>query len=158
MTHKITNLQNINIYRERLAFDEILASFLIFKSLKKKNNEKKVLLIKDNSHSDIILKKLNFKLTKDQLSSLKEIQLDLKKKRMYRLLQGDVGCGKTIIALLAILDVIKNGYQAVLMSPTELLTVQHYEYFSKLLKSFNIKIELLTSKVKNKNDTRSLKK
>ena len=69
---------------------------------------------------------------------------------MYRLIQGDVGSGKTIISLLAISDMINSGYQCVLMAPTELLAKQHYEYFFEYFNSFNINIALLTSKIKNK--------
>ena len=71
------------------------------------------------------------------------------KQRMFRLIQGDVGTGKTIVALLVISDFVNAGFQAVLMAPTELLANQHYQYFKELLPK-KIKIELLTGNVKYK--------
>ncbi len=71
---------------------------------------------------------------------------------MYRLIQGDVGSGKTIIALLASIDVINNGFQVVLMAPTEILARQHYEYFCEYLPEFSDQISLLTGKTKSKKD------
>ena len=70
---------------------------------------------------------------------------------MYRLVQGDVGSGKTIVSLLTILDVIKSGHQTVLMVPTEILANQHFDYFHNFLKDYDIRITLLTSKTKDKN-------
>ena len=84
-------------------------------------------------------------MTDDQKNCLKDINNDLKKK-MFRLLQGDVGSGKTIVALLSIAEVINSGYQAVLMAPSEILVKQHFKYFSKILKPYNIKVNYLTSK------------
>ena len=96
-------------------------------------------------------RKLSYKLTKDQLIALQDIKYDLSlNKQMYRLIQGDVGSGKTIVALLTIADVIRNGFQVVLMAPTEILANQHYYYFKKILMPFNIKTEILTGKTKNK--------
>ena len=91
--------------------------------------------------SENIKKKIPFKLTPDQNKTLEEINNDLtSNKKMYRLIQGDVGSGKTIISLLAISDMINSGYQCVLMAPTELLAKQHYEYFFEYFNSFNINI------------------
>ena len=103
--------------------------------------------------SNEIQRKLSFKLTKDQLTTLQDIKYDLSlKKQMYRLIQGDVGSGKTIVALLIVADVIKSGFQVVLMAPTEILANQHFDYFNKLLSPLNIKTEMLTGKTKNKKD------
>ena len=151
----LTDKKSIHQYeklRQRLAYDEILSSFLIFNQIKKKSNQIKKYKIHNNKNSDNLIKDLDFNLTTDQLSSISDIRDDLKKKRLYRLIQGDVGSGKTIIALLAIIDVIKSGYQAVIMAPTELLATQHYNYFTNYLDQLNIKIALLTSKVKNKEE------
>ncbi len=146
---KNINNNDIENLRERLAFDELLSNFLIFNKLKKKAKDQNLFRIKDFSYSDTIISNLNFNLTKDQKITLKEIRKDLDgKKRMYRLIQGDVGSGKTIISLLTIADVINSGYQAVLMVPTELLAKQHLEYFQKYFQ--NEKIELLTGSTKEK--------
>ena len=103
--------------------------------------------------SNEIQRKLSYKLTKDQLTTLQDIKYDLSlKKQMYRLIQGDVGSGKTIVALLIVADVIKSGFQVVLMAPTEILANQHFDYFNKLLSPLNIKTEMLTGKTKNKKD------
>ena len=140
--------------RQRLAYDELLASYIIFYELKKKINLKNnIPPILNYELSNEIQSKLSFKLTKDQLTTLQDIKYDLSlKKQMYRLIQGDVGSGKTIVALLIIADVIKSGLQVVIMAPTEILANQHFNYFNKLLSPFNIKTEILTGKTKNKKD------
>ena len=71
---------------------------------------------------------------------------------MYRLIQGDVGSGKTIISLLTILDFIKSGFQCFIMVPTEVLAQQHLQYFKNYLSKLNIEIEILTSKTKKKSE------
>ena len=140
--------------RQRLAYDELLASYIIFYELKKKINLKNnIPPILNYELSNEIQRKLSFKLTKDQLTTLQDIKYDLSlKKQMYRLIQGDVGSGKTIVALLIVADVIKSGFQVVLMAPTEILANQHFDYFNKLLSPLNIKTEILTGKTKNKKD------
>ncbi len=140
--------------RKRLAYDELLSSYMIFNELKQRVNVKNNLIPICNSELSIkIQKKLSFKLTKDQFKTLEDIKYDLSlKKQMYRLIQGDVGSGKTIVALLIIADVIRSGFQVVLMAPTEILANQHFEYFNELLSEFGIKIEILTGKTKNKRD------
>ena len=69
---------------------------------------------------------------------------------MFRIIQGDVGSGKTIVSLLAIINVIKSGYQCALMSPTEILAKQHYELSKKIFKDLNLKIDFLTGKTEYK--------
>lgn len=142
---------NFKIYRERLAYDELLSNFLIFDKLKKNKKKKNNFHVKDFSLSKKIIKSLDFKLTKDQQSTIEEINNEfINKKQIYRLIQGDVGSGKTIVSLLVIADVIKSGYQCVLMAPTELLAKQHFNYFNKIFEKYNIQTELLTSKSKKK--------
>ena len=98
---------------------------------------------------------LPFDLTNAQKRVLKDIRKDLKSsKQMNRLLQGDVGSGKTLVALLSMLIAVDNSYQACIMAPTEILSQQHFEYFSEFLKDLNINIALLTGSTK----TRSRKK
>jgi ATP-dependent DNA helicase RecG len=88
----------------------------------------------------MIKKKLSFKLTNSQETVLDEINNDLKSnQRMFRILQGDVGSGKTIVSLLAISNVIESGYQCALMGPTEILAKQHYELAKVIFAKFNLK-------------------
>ena len=146
--HKSENVgkYKTNFYR-RLAYDEILASFLVHSEIRKKikriKKQKKKFNINEQNN---ILSKLDFKLTNDQKNSINEINKDLmSNQKMFRLLQGDVGSGKTIIALLAALNVIKSGFQVAIMAPTEILARQHYT-LSKEIFDNDIKIEILSSK------------
>ncbi len=131
----------------RLIFDEIIANFLISSQIRKKikkikKKEKKFL----STDKDKYLKKLNFKLTNDQMKAIDDINSDLQsRERMFRLIQGDVGSGKTIVSLIAALNVINSGYQVALMVPTEILSKQHYDFANKFFGD-NIEIELLTGK------------
>ncbi|WP_185863147.1 ATP-dependent DNA helicase RecG [Blattabacterium cuenoti] len=93
---------------------------------------------------------LPFSLTGEQKKVFKEIWHDLKKPtQMKRLLQGEVGCGKTIIAVLSMLVALDNGFQSCLMAPTEVLAIQHYYYISKMFSKIGIKVALLTSSISN---------
>jgi ATP-dependent DNA helicase RecG len=149
--HDPKNIGNFksNFYK-RLAYDEILASFLVNSEIRKKIKKiKKVAKIFDNKQFITIIKKLNFKLTNDQKKSLIDINNDLmSKSKMFRLLQGDVGSGKTIVSLISALNVIKSDFQVALMAPTEILARQHFVLAKKLFPK-NIRIELLSSKSEN---------
>jgi len=151
---KLHDPKNIDNYRssfyKRLAYDEILASFLVNSEIRKKIKKiKKVSKKFDEKPFKEITSKLNFKLTKDQQSSLLEINKDLmSKSKMFRLLQGDVGSGKTIVSLISALNVINSNFQVALMAPTEILARQHYSLAKKLFPK-NISIELLSSKSEN---------
>ena len=149
--HDPINISNhkSNFYR-RLAYDEILSSFLVSSQIRKKikkikKNSKK---FSENSYHDT-LAKLNFDLTTDQKKSLIDINKDLSSKsKMFRLLQGDVGSGKTIVSLISALNSIESGYQVALMAPTEILARQHYTLAKKIFDR-NINIKLLSSKSEN---------
>jgi len=146
--HDPKNIGNFksNFYR-RLAFDEILASLLISSEIRRKIKKikKKSKIFSDKSFLNTV-SKLNFKLTNDQKNSLLEINKDLtSKNKMFRLLQGDVGSGKTIVALISALNVIESGYQVAFMAPTEILARQHYN-LAKNLFSDKINVEVLTGK------------
>lgn len=94
---------------------------------------------------------LEFDLTNAQKRVIKEIRKDMgSKAQMNRLLQGDVGSGKTIVALLSMLIALDNGFQAALLAPTEILANQHFQTFSELLKPLNVQIKVLTGSVKTK--------
>ena len=151
---KLHDPENINNYKssfyKRLAYDEILASFLVNSEIRKKIKKIKKISkkITEKVHNDIT-SKLNFKLTNDQISSLVDINKDLSSKsKMFRLLQGDVGSGKTIVAHNTALNVVSSGFQVALMAPTEILARQHYTLAKKLYPK-NISIELLSSKSEN---------
>lgn len=103
-------------------------------------------------------KNLPFELTNAQKRVIKEIRKDMGSGRqMNRLLQGDVGSGKTLVALMSMLIAIDNGYQACLMAPTEILAGQHYETICRLLFGLNVRVELLTGSVKGKKREEILK-
>ena len=135
-----------NFYK-RLIFDEILASFLVFSEIRKsiKKIKKKNKKFTNNNFLKI-KKKIEFNLTNDQVNVLNEINTDLSSQsKMFRILQGDVGSGKTIVALISALNVIESGYQVAFMAPTGILSKQHYLLAKKIFPK-NIKIDLITSK------------
>ena len=133
--------------KRRLAFDEIFYFQLSMKKLKRNNEDAIRFEIKDETFD--FIKSLSFKLTNSQNKVLDDIFKDMASdKQMNRLIQGDVGCGKTIISFIAMFNVIKNGFQSVLMAPTEILARQHYESSKKLFSKYNIKVELLVGSLK----------
>ncbi len=146
--HKTKDSQNnLSKTYKRLVFDEILANLIVLS-----NNRKKIKRIKKNksfksAFCNEILKDLPFELTKSQKNVLEEINLDLKSNtRMFRIIQGDVGSGKTIVSLLAIANVVESKYQCALMSPTEILAKQHFNLAKKIFVNTKIKIEFLSGK------------
>ena len=151
---KLHDPKNIDNYKsnfyKRLAYDEIFASFLVNSEIRKKIKKIKKTSKKFTKEPyNYITNKLNFNLTNDQNKSLETINNDLNSKsKMFRLLQGDVGSGKTIVALISSLNVINSGFQVALMAPTEILARQHYVLAKKLFPK-NISIELLSSKSSN---------
>ena len=151
---KLHDPKNIDNYKssfyKRLAYDEILASFLVNSEIRKKIKKiKKVSKKFDDKSYNEVINKLNFKLTKDQQSSLIDINKDLtSKSKMFRLLQGDVGSGKTIVSFISALNVISSNFQVALMAPTEILARQHFNLAKKIFPK-HISIELLSSKSEN---------
>ena len=133
--------------KRRLVFDEIFYFQLSMKKIKRNNEDAIKFEIKDETFD--FIKFLSFKLTNSQNKVLDDIFRDMTSdKQMNRLVQGDVGCGKTIISFVAMFNVIKNGFQSVLMAPTEILARQHYESAKKLFFKYNIKVELLVGSLK----------
>jgi len=159
--HRPKNLEEKKVIkmRDRLAFDEALSHQIKLFVLKEKIKKNKCNKIETNqSIKKEIISKLNFELTNSQEKVLKEIENDLYQDHpMQRLLQGDVGSGKTIVALISMLNVTKKEFQTALMVPTEILAIQHFNYFKNLLKNSKIKIVLLTSKIKKKEKKNILK-
>jgi ATP-dependent DNA helicase RecG len=135
----------------RLVFDELCANFFTLSENRKRIKIKKSPKIFDYENSDFIIKNLPFELTQSQKNVITEINLDLKSNyRMFRIIQGDVGSGKTIVSLLSIINVIKSGHQCALMSPTEILAKQHFDLTRKIFENINIKIDFLTGKTEHK--------
>ena len=155
--------ENIGKYKknfyQRLAFDEIFSTFLVNSEIRKKI--KKVKKKSKDINLDIqksILNNLEFSLTKDQIKTLEEINQDLSSnKKMFRLLQGDVGSGKTIVSLISALNTINSGFQVAVMAPTEILARQHYNLAKKIYPK-NIKIELISGKSEYRNKKEILNK
>ena len=148
--------ENIGKYRDnfyqRLAYDEIFSTFLVNSEIRKKIKKikKKRKKINFNLQNNLI-NKLSYSLTNDQVNSLKEINKDLSTStKMFRLLQGDVGSGKTIIALLSAYNTINSGYQVAFMAPTEILARQHYNLAKEIFPGSK-KIELISGKSDYKN-------
>ena len=151
--HFSTNKKNLSDAIRRLKFDEhyLLQILLIFKKEKFRTNKTKPL--KDiGPYFNTVIDNLKFELTNAQKNVIKEIHFDLKKdSQMNRLIQGDVGCGKTIVAILTSAIAIGNNVQTAIMAPTEILARQHYFSFKTELEKNNIPCGLLIGKMK-KND------
>jgi len=135
-------------YYRRLAYDEILANLLVLSEVRKKIKKiKKKKKIFNNNDADVLINNFNFKLTRNQTDIINEINEDLKSEfKMFRLLQGDVGSGKTIISFIAGLNAISSKWQVALMAPTEILARQHYNLAKNIFSKTNISIELLSGK------------
>lgn len=139
--------------RERLKFEELFFIQLqILRQMKRREQDPGFAMpIVGKQFNHFYHNCLPFALTGAQKRVVKEIQADLKSgKQMNRLLQGDVGSGKTLVAVLCALLAIDNGYQACIMAPTEILATQHYETISKLLENTDVQVELLTGSTTKK--------
>ncbi len=136
----------------RLKYEELFEFMFKINYLKAEKNKDNIGIKRCTDKSvDKFLEKLPFELTVDQKVALDEIINDLKsEKRMNRLLQGDVGSGKTIVAILAMYYNYLCGYQSALMVPTEILAVQHYNNIKNLFKDENINVEILTGSLNKK--------
>ncbi len=151
--HFPDEFKDFNIARNRLVFEELLAVQLALLELKNNyiNEEKGIEFSKEAKMSDVI-NALPFNLTKAQLRVLEEIDHNMEiDKPMNRLLQGDVGSGKTVVAMCAAYKAVKSGYQAAIMAPTAILATQHLENFKNILEKLDIKCELLVSGISKKN-------
>lgn len=153
--HKPKSLADIepsSIHRTRLAYDELLANQLALAIVRQKVKKQAGRVLKGNGElREKIMKALAFELTGAQKRVLNEIYADQEAPfRMLRLLQGDVGSGKTIVALLSMLNAVECGAQAAIMAPTEILAKQHLETIQPLCAQIGIRAELLTGRVKGK--------
>lgn len=158
--HFPDSFEMFNKARTRLVFEELLAMQLALLSLKNKYEiNKPGIQFDENAKMSDIIDKLPFKLTNAQLRVLEEIDRDMEKsKPMNRLLQGDVGSGKTIVALISAYKAVKSGYQATIMAPTAILATQHMDTFTQILQDIGIKCELLVSGITKKRKNEILEK
>ncbi|MCD3287311.1 ATP-dependent DNA helicase RecG, partial [Clostridium botulinum C/D] len=148
--HHPTREEELLYAMKRLKFQELFTYSLKLLMLKQYKKSKGI-AFKISEELKILKENLPFTLTDAQNKVVREILIDEKRDRpMNRLVQGDVGSGKTIVSLIALFNIVKNGYQGVLMAPTEILANQHYEQAINLFENFNVKIELLTGSTKKK--------
>lgn len=152
IVHNPNSIENLTKALQYLKYEELLV-FMIKMNYLKTNKQFKIGLKRNIEYEEVnkFINNLPFKLTPDQLKAVNEIYEDLNSpRRMNRLLQGDVGSGKTLVAIIAIYINYLSGYQSALMVPTEILARQHYETIKKLFEKYNINICLITSKIKAK--------
>lgn len=158
--HFPTSFENYNKARRRFVFEELLTVQLALSSLKSKYVQETdgIIFNKDVKMSDVI-NSLPFKLTNAQLRVLEEIDGDMEaNKPMNRLLQGDVGSGKTIVSIIAAYKAARSGYQSAIMAPTAILAEQHMQEFTNVLNKFGIRCELLLGGMRAKKRTEVLEK
>lgn len=144
-THFPDNMDTLMECRNRLVFDEFFWFLLHMRLMREKTvKARNHFVMKDYSAVDAFIERLPFSLTKGQAQAIREIEEDMSGDTvMNRLIQGDVGSGKTAVAEMALLAAVKNGYQAAFMAPTEVLAMQHFESISGDLGDFDIRVELL---------------
>ncbi len=158
--HFPQKFEDFKLARYRLVFEELLTTQLALLQLKNNymNDKNGIAFNKDVKMSEII-NELPFKLTKAQLRVLEEIDNNMEsEKSMNRLLQGDVGSGKTVIAMCAAFKAVRSGYQATIIAPTAILAIQHLENFKNILEKMNIRCELLISAITKKKKTELLER
>lgn len=142
----------------RLAFDELFSLQLGLRLLNNRQNRKSGVKIKSVNIDDF-LQSLPYSPTKAQFNAIKDILLDFKgEMTMNRLVQGDVGSGKTLVAVCAMYCMYKNGWQSCMMAPTEILANQHFSNIKKMLSSFGVNVGLLTASMKAKEKRETLEK
>lgn len=148
------------ISRKRLVFEELFMLQLGLFALKNKYHQKEQgIKFKKAKDVNIFLKSLPFELTNAQKRVLTEIETDMESHNcMNRLVQGDVGSGKTILAVLAMMKSYYSGYQSVMMAPTEILAKQHYQSITMLFKDYDIRCELLVGSLTTKEKTKALER
>ena len=153
--HFPDNLEQAQKARERLSFEELFQiqlSSLVRRKTWEKEEIKKTLKI-DRNKIEKLIKSLPFELTSSQKNAVEEILKDLSgRKAMNRLLEGDVGSGKTVVGAIAIYAVFLNGFQSAFMAPTEILANQHFKTLKDILSPLGVKIELLTGSTKLKSE------
>jgi len=155
--NKNCDLKKLNsfstIFHQHIKYAELLSQQLYLKLSKDefKNQKSKIFTLKNNNLKDSILNSLPFKLTESQEQVIHEIESDMSSgKAMHRLLQGDVGSGKTIVAIIVSTLILNNEYQVAFMAPTEILANQHFKKIKELFQSTDVRVELLTGSIKGR--------
>ncbi len=155
--NKNCDLKKLNsfstIFHQHIKYAELLSQQLYLKLSKDefKNQKSKIFTLKNNNLKDSILNSLPFKLTESQEQVIHEIESDMSSgKAMHRLLQGDVGSGKTIVAVIVSTLILNNEYQVAFMAPTEILANQHFKKIKELFQSTDVRVELLTGSIKGR--------
>lgn len=146
--------------RQRLAYDELLASQLALRLTRRKLKRQKGRTLKGDAHlRSQVIRALPFELTGSQTRAVDDILADMASQdRMLRMLQGDVGSGKTLVALLGMLNAVEAGAQAAMMAPTEILAHQHFETIEPMAKAAGISVALITGRGKGKARREALEK
>ncbi len=154
---KDSDLNKLNsfstIFHQHIKYAELLSQQLYLKLSKDefKNQKSKIFSLENNNLKDDIFKCLPFNLTESQEQVIHEIESDMSSgKAMHRLLQGDVGSGKTIVAVIISTLILNNEYQVALMAPTEILANQHFKKIKELFQSTDVRVELLTGSIKGR--------
>lgn len=148
--HFPQSIENMAAARRRLAFDELFLIQCGLMLIKRQAKDERLGIIhaKNGKLVESVFNSFPFKLTDDQVRTFEAIASDMEAKvPMRRLVQGDVGSGKTVVAMLALVKAVEGGWQGALMAPTEILASQHYETFTKQLEQFDIRVGLLSAKV-----------
>ena len=158
--HFPSNFESFRRARKRLVFDELLSMQLGLLQLRNENDEQvKGIKYSEKVQMSDVINNLPFKLTKAQLNVLEEINADMEKEKpMNRLLQGDVGSGKTIVSMITAYKAVKSGYQAAILAPTMILANQHLINFKKILEQYGIKCEALVGGMTTKTKREILEK
>ena len=157
--HAPSSKENFKIALYRIIFEEFLILQLGLFMFKNGVTEVEGIKFEENDKLKDIIDSLPFKLTKAQNRALNEIIEDMQSSKvMNRLVQGDVGSGKTVVALLALANCVLNGYQGALMAPTEILAEQHYISLTETLKEFGMNVELLVGSLTKKQKEKVLER
>ena len=153
IVHNPSDKEKLEEVLKRLKYEELFEFMFKINYLKYKRKKENIAIKRDVDIQklDKVIKSLPFELTEDQLKTTYDIVEDLSsEKQMNRIIQGDVGCGKTIVSFLSIYYNFLSGYQSALMAPTEILAIQHYNNLKELNFAKNLRIELLVGKLKKK--------
>lgn len=153
IVHNPPNEEKLKEATIRLKYEELFEFMFKINYLKEEKKKKDCGIKRNISTSDVdkFIKKLPFELTNDQIKAVNEILIDMNNStKMNRLLQGDVGSGKTIVSFIAMYINFLSGYQSALMAPTEILAIQHYNNIRDVFKNVDINIELLTGSTTKK--------
>lgn len=157
--HQPKNNTELNAAIYRLKIDEILYFHLqlAIRKIQFQKNEKGLKFLSEDKYTKQFFTNLPFKLTEAQINVLRDIRQDIRKENpMNRLIQGDVGSGKTVVAIMAMLMAVDNGFQAAFMAPTEILAEQHYKTLETYIKPLGLEIVLLTGSLKSAQRTTGL--